>query len=232
MDEIDFENPETIETLAWAGLGTALAAAGLARRTAGGVVVAAIGGALIYRGIRGSWTGEPPLAIGAVMPHEHGFKVVRSITIDQTPEDLYAFWRNLENLPKVMSHIEEVREIDQTRSRWTARAIGGSTIEWEAIIVDEKEGRSIGWKTVDDAPVPHAGSVWFEPAPGGRGTELTVNLRYDPPGGLAGKGLAKLFHREPGQQVEDDLRKFKQWIEAGEVAVAVSEPTSRKDEQK
>lgn len=211
-------NPVTIEKLAWTGIGTAMAVAGLARRSALGVLAASVGGVLIYRGLRGEWTGVDAGSPGAVMPHERGIRVVKSVTIRKPAEELYRFWRELENLPRVMSHLESVQQIDGRRSHWKAKSVGGSSVEWDAEIVEEHEGRSIGWKTTDDAPVPHAGSVWFESAPGNRGTELTVHLRYDPPAGKLGRGLAILFHEEPGQQIAGDLQRFKQLIETGEIA--------------
>lgn len=217
-------NPVTMEKLVWTGIGTAIAVAGLARRSRLGAVAAAVGGVLVYRGVRGEWTGVDEGAPGAVIPHERGIRVVKSVTIQRSAEDLYSFWQNLENLPSVMPHLESVQRIDDKRSHWKTKSVAGSTIEWDAEIIEEHEGRSIGWKTTDDSPVPHAGSVWFEPAPGNRGTELTVHLRYDPPAGKLGKSLAMLFHEEPGQQIAGDLQRFKQLMEAGEIATTEGQP--------
>lgn len=221
---MNLNNPKTIEKLAWAGVGTAVAVAGLSRRSKLGAVAASVGGMLIYRGVRGEWTGHDGGGASAVMPYDRGISVVKSVTIQRSADELYRFWRDFENLPRVMSHLKSVTKIDERRSHWTAEGPAGSTVEWDAEIVDENQGRSIGWKTIGEAPVPHAGSVWFEPAPGNRGTELTVHLRYDPPAGKIGQGVAILFREEPGQQIAGDLRRFKQSMEAGEIATVEGQP--------
>jgi uncharacterized membrane protein len=143
--------------------------------------------------------------------------VKEQITIGLPPEELYRFWRDFQNLPVFMEHLQSVRVIDDRRSRWTARAPAGSSVEWEAEITEDRPNERISWRSTADADVPNSGSVRFAPAPGGRGTEIHVELRYDPPGGKLGALVAKLFGEEPSQQVAGDLRRLKQVMETGEV---------------
>jgi uncharacterized membrane protein len=133
------------------------------------------------------------------------------------PEEVYAFWRNLENLPRFMQHLESVRMTDERRSTWRARAPAGTTVEWEAETVEDRPNELIAWRSLPGSSVPNSGQVRFVPAAGNRGTEVHVELQYDPPGGKLGAVVAKLFGREPGQQVASDLRRFKQVLETGEV---------------
>jgi uncharacterized membrane protein len=143
--------------------------------------------------------------------------VKEQITLGRPPEELYRFWRDFQNLPVFMEHLQSVRVIDDRRSRWTARAPAGSSVEWEAEITEDRPNERISWRSTAEADVPNWGTVHFAPAPGGRGTEIHVELRYDPPGGKLGALVARLFGEEPGQQVKDDLRRLKQVMETGEV---------------
>jgi uncharacterized membrane protein len=149
-----------------------------------------------------------------------GVHVRKSITINRSPAELYGFWRDLSRLPTIMRHLESVTDLGDGRSRWKAKAPAGASVEWEAEIVEDQPNELIAWQSVEGADVPNAGSVRFVPAPGGRGTEVHVELRYDPPGGKLGSAIAKLFGEEPGQQVDGDLRRFKQVIETGEVVLS------------
>jgi uncharacterized membrane protein len=142
--------------------------------------------------------------------------VVKSITIGRPPSEVYAFWRNLENLPRFMAHLESVT-VQNGTSTWRAKAPAGTSVEWQAEIVMDHPDEAIGWRSVQGATVPNRGVVRFEPAPGGRGTQLRVELKYDPPGGAVGAAIAKLFGEEPAQQIDGDLRRLKQVLETGEV---------------
>ena len=146
--------------------------------------------------------------------------VHRTITINRTPDEVYAFWRDFENLPRFMAHLESVRILDDRRSHWITRGPGlkMDRVEWDAEITEDRPGEYIAWRSLADARVPNSGVVQFARAPGDRGTEVHVELRYFPPGGRFGKAVAKLFGEEPGQQIEGDLRRFKQVLETGEVA--------------
>ncbi len=143
--------------------------------------------------------------------------VTEAITVNRSPEEVYRFWRNFENLPRFMEHLESVNSIDNLRSRWKAKAPAGTTVEWVAEIIDDQANRIIAWRSLPDADVPNSGMVRFALAPGNRGTEITVELHYEPPGGAIGAAIAKLFGQEPSQQVKSDLHRLKQVLETGEV---------------
>jgi uncharacterized membrane protein len=164
---------------------------------------------------------ESPTSRAALdAPLRHGIAVQRSITVNRPREEVYQFWHDFENLPRFMRHLEDVQVIRPARSRWKARAPAGMTVEWEAITTEDEPNEKIAWKSIEGSEVDNAGSVKFVPAPGGRGTEVHVKVNYRPPGGKITATLAKLFRKEPGQQLEDDLRAFKQVMEVGEVVVS------------
>jgi uncharacterized membrane protein len=147
-----------------------------------------------------------------------------AITVNRPPEEVYAFWRDFENLPRFMTHLESVQTTGDRRSHWKAKAPAGRTVEWDAELVEDRPGELISWRSLEDADVENSGSVRFSPAPGGRGTEVRVELRYSPPGGGLGVTLAKLFGEEPALQTHDDLRRFKQVLETGEVVRTEGSP--------
>ncbi|MEO3776703.1 SRPBCC family protein [Micromonospora sp. B11E3] len=151
-------------------------------------------------------------------------RVQASVTINRSAADAYRFWHDFENLPRFMSHLESVRTIGDRRSHWTAKAPGGRRVEWDAEIVADRPNEMITWRSVDGATVPNSGSVRFVPAAGGRGTEVRVDLEYAPPGRMFGAALARIFGENPQQQVCDDLRRFKQVIETGEIARSDGSP--------
>ncbi len=148
---------------------------------------------------------------------KRGVQAKTVVTVNCSAEELYQFWHNFENLPRFMSHLEAVQVIDEQRSHWRAKAPAGTTVEWDAEIVDDRPNELIAWRSLENADVPNTGSVRFAPATGGRGTTVTVEFQYAAPGGVIGAAIAKLFGEEPEQQAKDDLRAFKQVIETGEV---------------
>jgi len=150
----------------------------------------------------------------------------RSITVRRPVEEVYAFWRNFENLPRFMRHLESVQVTGDRLSHWKAKAPAGKTVEWDAETIADRPNELIAWRSVEGADVYNAGTVRFQPAPGGRGTEVRVELEYDPPFGKLGSKVAMLFREEPGQQVADDLRHFKQVMETGEIVL--SDATKRR----
>jgi uncharacterized membrane protein len=202
---------------------------GLKRMDWSGVALALVGGGLLYRAL----TGHSPLyhALGiTTVTSTQGrqlVEVVKTVTINRAPEEIYRFWRNLENLPCFMTHLKTVEVLDDARSRWTADSPAGGSVTWEARIVNEKENELIAWQSLEGADVRHWGIVRFRPAPGGRGTEVKVELEYEPIGGTLGTAVAKLFGEEPAQQVEEDLRRFKQMMEAWEVPTTKGQPRGR-----
>lgn len=151
-------------------------------------------------------------------------RIEAAITVNRPAAEAYRFWRDFENLPRFMYHLESVRCDDARRSHWTARGPAGRGIEWDAQIVDEQPERMIAWRSMPGARVPNAGRVRFVPAPGWRGTEIRVQLGYAPPGGALGRAVGKLLGEEPEQQVRDDLRRFKQVLETGEVVRSEGSP--------
>jgi uncharacterized membrane protein len=142
--------------------------------------------------------------------------VIKTITIGRPPSEVYEFWRNLENLPRFMAHLESVT-VQNGTSTWRAKGPAGTTVEWQAEVVMDRPSEAIGWRSIEGARVPNRGVVRFQPAPGERGTQVTVELKYDPPGGAVGAAIAKLFGEEPAQQIAGDLRRLKQVLETGEV---------------
>lgn len=151
-----------------------------------------------------------------VEPLADGVSVRQSVTVQKTPAEAYSFFRRLENLPQFMWHLEAVVE-EGDRSRWRAKGPMGTHIEWEAEIVEDRPGDCIAWRSLPGADVANRGRVVFRPAPGGQGSEICVELSYDPPAGAIGSSIAKLFGREPSQQISADLRRLKQVLETGEV---------------
>ena len=159
------------------------------------------------------------------VPLENFMDVTRAITVGHPRDVVYAFWRDFENLPRFMYHLEFVENLGSGRSHWVAKAPAGRSVEWDAEIVEDVPGERISWRTVNqDNDIAHSGSVSFVTAPGARGTEVHVRLRYDPPGGKIGAAIARLFGEEPGQQIADDLRRFKQVLETGEVVRSEASP--------
>lgn len=143
--------------------------------------------------------------------------ISRSVTVNCPREQVYQFWRDLENLPRFMQHLEAVRVTGNGRSHWTATAPAGTTVEWDAEITDDRPNELIAWRSVAGSTVPNHGSVRFVQAPADRGTEVRVELGYEPPAGSVGSTVAAWFGEEPKQQIRDDLRRFKQVMETGEV---------------
>jgi uncharacterized membrane protein len=153
-----------------------------------------------------------------------------AITINRPADEVYRQWRDLERLPGFMAHLRSVRADSATRSHWVAEAPVG-TVEWDAEIVDDRPGELLAWRSVGEADVDNDGTVRFRTAPGGRGTEVRVDLRYRPPGGRAGRVVAKLLGEEPDQQLRDDLRRFKQIAEIGEIVRSEGSPSGQSTRQ-
>jgi uncharacterized membrane protein len=229
----NLSQPERVVSMIGGGT---LVAYGLQKKSWAGLGMAALGGALVYRGATGHCDIYQALGVNTArrrrghnvsVPYELGVRVDQTIMIAKPPEEVYQFWRNLENLPRFMRHLESVKEIDNKHSHWVAKAPAGRAVEWRAEIINEVENRLIGWRSLPGADVDNAGSVQFRPAPGGCGTELKVQLQYNPPGGTFGAWFAKLFGEEPSQQIEEDLRRLKQLLETGEIATTEGQPSGR-----
>jgi uncharacterized membrane protein len=211
--------------------GGALALYGITRGSLGGIALALVGAALVQRGATGhcnlyeamnfSSAGDASLrnSENVSVPGDRGTKVEHSIIINRPALELYSFWRNFENLPNFMNHLESVKRFGGDRSHWVAKAPGGTTVEWDAEVYNDKEGEMIAWRTLEGSQVASAGSVHFEPA-GDGATNVRVNLKYDPPGGKLGSLVARLFGENPQQQIEADLARFKEIMEGGRGASA------------
>jgi uncharacterized membrane protein len=222
----DTENVERAVAVATAA---AAIAYGVSRRSVKGICLAAAATPLAYRGIRGTWprlkdvlpsNGDTRTALGGA----RGIHVRESIRLEMPLEEVYRFWRKLENLPRFLTHLDSVTEMGNGRSRWVAKGPGGLTAEWDAEIINEVENKVIGWRSLPGSEVVSAGSVAFTRVRNGQSTQLTVHLQYAPPGGRATAFLATLMGREPSQTIREDLRRLKQLLEAGEVPKAEPVP--------
>ncbi|MBC1238286.1 cyclase [Nostoc linckia z18] len=151
-------------------------------------------------------------------------KVEKTVTINKPAEELYRFWRNFENLPRFIKHLKEVKVYDDAKIRWIVEGLLDRTLEWDAVIVEDKENEVIAWASVQSAEFQNSGVVQFKPAPGNRGTEVKVVRKYNPPGGVIGNVIAKLFGEDPKHNLTEDLRHFKMLMEAGEIATTEGQP--------
>ena len=149
-----------------------------------------------------------------------GIHAKGSCVVNRPVEEIYSFWRRFENLPRFMRHLEAVTDLGDGRSHWKVTGPAGMEVEWDATIIADVPNEVITWRSLENADVDNAGAVRFEALPGGRGTIVRVNLEYNPIGGVLGAAVAKLFGEEPEQQLDDDLRRFKQVLEVGEVVVS------------
>ncbi|MGG6242015.1 SRPBCC family protein [Nodosilinea sp. AN01ver1] len=207
----------------WASIigGGAMVLTGLQQRSLKGILTAIAGGGLVYQGTQGKSTVKQ---VGDAVGLDHAIRVEKTVTINRSATDLYGFWRNLSQLPTFMRHLKSVQVMDDRRSHWVANAPLGQDIEWDAVIVNDEPNHLIAWTSTDDAPVENSGFVRFQPSAGDRGTEVKVVMEYQPPGGMLGTMMAKLFGEEPEQQIGDELNRFKQLMEAGEIATIEGQP--------
>ena len=229
-------NVADVERWASALGGAALTAFGIKQlkdRSPAGAALAAAGTALIYRGATGYCPVYSAAGINTADGHddtrEHlsgarGVNVEEVVTVNKPAAELYRFWRNFEQLPRFMDYLVSVRQLDQRRSHWVAKGPAGRRVEWDAEIINEIPDELIGWRTLDGADVVSAGSVRFVAAPGGRGSQVRVRLQYAPPGGKIGAAIAWVFGKEPSQAIREDLRHFKQLMEAGEIPTTAGQP--------
>ena len=196
--------------------GGVLTAFGISRKSIAGAALAAAGGYLIYRAANSQLRGPKRL------------HVQKSFTIIKPIAEVFAFWRNFENLPRIMTHLESVRNVDGRYSHWTARGPANMNIEWDAEIIDERANEYIVWRSCAGADVVNRGSVQFYSALNGEATEISVALDYEPPAGKVGVLFARAFGQDPEQQVREDLRAFKALMEAGEVPTIEGQPHGKR----
>ena len=218
--------------------GAALVVLGIRRRSLGGVALAVLGGVLVDRAVSGHCPAYAALGIDTSPDQEapggtgadpqkyfdRGIHVEQSFTINKSPEELYRYWRQLDNLPTFMKHLDAVTVLDDRKSHWVIDGPAGTKAEWDAEIINDEPNALIAWRSLGGAEVDNAGSVRFVPAPAGRGTEVRVVIDYIPPAGQVGRWVAKLFGKDPDQQIKEDLRRFKNMMEAGEIPTTDSQP--------
>jgi uncharacterized membrane protein len=220
--------------------GAIVTAMGLRRGNLKGLLIAGAGGALLYRGLTGRSPTYAALGIdtahaedGADMADQiarRGVHAIQAVTINRPVEQLYGFWRDFTNLPRIMSHLESVRVLDgdgRRRSHWVAKAqgMGGAArFEWDAEITREEPNRLIAWRSLPGSEVANQGEVRFEPAPGDRGTEVHVTIDYVPPAGRLGHWIARMLGQNPKRVVREDVRNFKRLMEIGETLTIIGQP--------
>ena len=172
---------------------------------------------------------DAPITASKTTKSEHSLSA-ETVTIDRPAEELFSYWRDVQNLAGFMENIESIERIDDRRSRWTVKAPGDRTVSWESLITNEEPGRSISWRSVEGADVDNSGKVEFIAA-GERGTVVRAVIAYDPPAGGAGKLIAKITQREPRIQSRRDLHRFKQLMETGEIATGARNRRIRAEQE-
>lgn len=240
MEPLDFQaehrparmtNVSGVERLASAVAGASLAGWSLlARRKR--LLPLAIGSSLVYRGLSGHCSVYRALGINSARSFSpaigvrarHGCKVEHSLAVQRPAEELYRFWRKLENLPQVFHHVLAVNVIDELRSHWVARAPLRGKLEWDAEIINERDPEMIAWRSLKGSQVDTAGSIHFKPLAHGRGTLVTISLKYEPPGGKFTAALAELVGVGSETRIKEDLRRFKNLAEAGEIPTTEGQP--------
>lgn len=151
-------------------------------------------------------------------------RLKRSVVINRPAEEIYRYWRDFQNLPRFMYHLESVQQTGERRSHWVTKGPGGQRVEWDSEVTEDRPNESVAWRSVEGADVYNAGTVRFEPRPEGRGTIVRVEMEYYPPGGVVGAAFAMLFNKAPQQQIYDDLRRLKQMLETGEIVRSDGSP--------
>ncbi len=236
-------NVGNTERVASAVGGGALIAVGLKQGGVLGAALAIVGGSLALRAATGHCqvydalgvdTSDAPKNLKS--PYNKSLlsgkiHVNKSLTINKSPAELYQFWRNFENLPRFMAHLESVQNTGEKTSHWKAKAPLGTSVEWDAEITSDIENVRIGWKSLEGSDIPNSGVVEFRPTTN-RGTEVKVTLTYEAPGGALGAMFAKLFGEEPSQQVYGDLYRFKSLMESGEVITTEGQTSGREPQAK
>ena len=225
--DVDLGQPERLVSTAAGGL---LLLYSLRNPSPLNLVLGAVGAGLIYQGTVGRnvvetiRTGQPLVAA------PNGLRVKKSMTVNRPPDELYAFWRNLENLPRFMKHVRSVQRHGNGRSHWVVAGPRGTVFKWDAQITVDRPNEMIAWQTVPGSSVDHRGYVKFVPAPGGRGTEVHVAMEYQPPGGEAGKLIGSLLGGITEQEIQEQIRNFKSIMEAGEIPTIKGQTSGRAKE--
>ncbi|HEY0461730.1 MAG TPA: SRPBCC family protein [Pyrinomonadaceae bacterium] len=217
------------ERLVSAIAGSGLITYGLSKRGLAGAVLSLLGTGLLYRGATGHCHVYSAVDKTTAADPNTRVHVQKSVTINKSQSELYQFWRNFENLPQFMNHLESVTILDDKRSHWKAKAPLGYSVEWDAEATGEVENERISWHSVEGSEIPNSGVVEFRPT-ANRGTEVRVTLTYEPPAGKLGSWVAWLSGEEPSLQVAEDLRRFKSLMETGLIMKTEGQPSGRKAE--
>ncbi|XVH31473.1 SRPBCC family protein [Haloferacaceae archaeon DSL9] len=225
-----------------AGVGGALLLSGLGRRSLRRAATTILGGWLLYRGI----TGESPRvrSLGGA-DRERGeleasederrevgasagaIEAERTVTVRKPADELSPFWREPDRLARIMSHVADVSPLGGGRQHWEVRGPLGRVVAWDSQIVEDRTGEFLRWESLDGATVPNEGWVRFRSAPGDRGTETTLHLRFDPPGGPLGRAAIRTVGLGPDALVGTALRRFKSLAETGEIPTLENNPSGR-----
>jgi uncharacterized membrane protein len=217
----------TLERLGMATTAGVLIAYGLRHRSPAGAMLAVGAVPFAYKSMTGHWPSASRSAhhgdTRAALSGSRGIHVRESVRIERPLAEVYRFWRQVENLPRFMTHLKSVTQLSDGRWRWVAEGPGNVAVEWDAEIINEVENKVIGWRSLPGSDVATAGSVNFESVRGGRSTQISVHLQYAAPGGRLGALVASIAGREPSQTIREDLRRLKQLLEAGEIARATAE---------
>ena len=223
-----------LEQVASAVLGGALLTFGLGRRSLGGAALALAGGGLLFRSLGGQQEARTELAPSVTERGSRGAEpvtgpkvLVRSITIQKPASELYRAWRVAENLSKVMGHFADVTTAGPDLQHWKVRGPLGRKLEWDSHVVEEHPGEFLRWQALEGADVPNDGWVRFRPAPGDWGTVVTLQFRFDPPGGVLGDAVVKLLGGAPDRLAFKTLRRFKSLVETGELPTTGPNPAAR-----
>ena len=213
--------------------GAIVALSGITRGTLRGLLMAGVGGMLIHRGVTGRCAAYTSLGINTADegPTEEeisakGVHVEQALCINKPADELYRYWRNFENLPRIMTHLESVRVTAERTSHWVAKAprIAGGSVEWDAEITADEPDSRIAWRSLPGSDIDTAGEVRFARALGDRGTEVHVSMSYVPPAGKLGHWLTSMLGQNPKRMIREDLRNFKRIMEIGEILTIIGQP--------
>jgi len=227
--ELSPQNSSPTERLLFAGAGLGLILLSLRSRETVGTLMATGGALLLAGAAMGRGVGDAAMAIQRTPDDQ--IAVQKAVTVAMPVGEVYSFWRRFENLPRFMDHLESVTvaDGDGTRSHWVARAPLGKTVEWDAEITEDRPGELIAWRSLEGSQITNEGQVEFRAAPGDRGTEVHVSLKYRPPGGSMGASIARLLGEEPAVQIGEDLRRLKRLLEVGLVPTTAGQSSARKN---
>jgi uncharacterized membrane protein len=217
----------------WASVlgGGILAGAALRKRGVGGALLGAVGAGLLLRGVTGHCPvygalgmdtahgrdGKGECETGRALDEVEGVRLEAVVKVNRDAADLYSFWRDFTHAPLFMERIRSVTPLGETRSRWVMDGPMGRSWEWESEVTGEREGEYIAWSSVEGSDLPNRGAVWFTPTAGGTQTEVRLVMEFDPPLGVIGQAMASAFHGFPQSMMQEDLRRFRQLAETGEI---------------